>query len=209
MVPLLLSLGLLFAPALAARVNRVSPEAAASAERVRVGDLDRSAEARASRNALREPAGAATVQQGVALPAVAVAPPPTTAAPPARVSPTTTHTHPPTTVRAKPTTTTTKAKPTTTTTRPKPTTTTTRRFTNGQGGRASWYAAAPPGTCAHRSLPKGTVVRVTNTANGHGVLCTVAERGPYVDGRIVDLSKADFDQIAGSHVGVIDVMIEW
>ena len=119
---------------------------------------------------------------------------------------TTTQTHPPTTKAA--------AKPATTTTRPpaKPTTTTTtaaRQFTNGQGGRASFYNAAAPGGCAHRTLPKGTMVKITNAANGSSVTCTVTDRGPYVDGRIIDLSKPDFERISGSHVGVIDVLVEW
>ncbi|HET7486775.1 MAG TPA: septal ring lytic transglycosylase RlpA family protein [Acidimicrobiales bacterium] len=52
-------------------------------------------------------------------------------------------------------------------------------------------------------------MRITNPANGHSIMCTVNERGPYVDGRIVDMAKSDFDQMAGSHVGVIDVIIEW
>ena len=116
---------------------------------------------------------------------------------------TTVHTHPPTTKAA--------AKPATTTTKPspKPTTTGARQFTNGQGGRASFYNAAVVGSCAHRTLPKGTMVKITNAANGSSVTCTVADRGPYVDGRIIDLSKPDFERISGSHVGVIDVLVEW
>ncbi|HEX2699605.1 MAG TPA: septal ring lytic transglycosylase RlpA family protein [Acidimicrobiales bacterium] len=58
-------------------------------------------------------------------------------------------------------------------------------------------------------MPKGTSVKVTNTANGRSVLCTVNERGPYVDGRVIDLSRPDFDAIGGPATGVIDVMVEW
>jgi rare lipoprotein A len=43
-------------------------------------------------------------------------------------------------------------------------------------------------TAAHRSLPLNTVVRVTNLENGRSVLVRINDRGPYVDGRIIDLS---------------------
>lgn len=116
--------------------------------------------------------------------------------------------------KPKPSTTTTaKPRPTTTTTaKPRPTTTTTPAApaapANQQTGKASWYQA-PAGTCAHRTLPKGTVVRVTNLANGRTVSCTVADRGPYVAGRIIDLDREDFDRIASTSTGVIDVRIAW
>lgn len=217
MVPLLLCAGLLFAPALAARVNRGSPASAPShgAVRLRATALERPASARAGRSAPRRGAGAASATAIVDSPVPgAVAPPlpPVTSAPAvaATVPPTspTTHPRPPTTTTTRP-----RPKPVTTVKpAPKPVTTTTtapRVFANGQGGRASWYVAAAGGGCAHRTLPKGTVVRVTNTATGRSILCTVNERGPYVDGRIIDLSRPDFDTVAGSHAGVIDVMIEW
>lgn len=218
MVPLLLCSGLLFAPVLAARVNRVSRDASAEVTRLGAVDLARSTSARAGRGTARHRAGlpaAPAAKSGVVLVVAAAVPasPPTVPTPPAppttvrvQAQTPTTHTHPPTTPRPRP-------KPsTTTTTRPKPSTTTTTaaaKFANGQGGRASWYAAASSGGCAHRTLPKGTLVKVTNTANGRSTMCTVNERGPYVDGRIIDLSKPDFDKVAGSQVGVIDVMIEW
>lgn len=217
MVPLLLCSGLLFAPVLAARVNRGAPSPAspAGALRLTAADLARSSTDRAGRGASRAPAAKApALATGVVLtesaatavtPVTAVpAPAQPTKAVPAPAQPTTTHTHPPTTVKPKPT--------TTTTTKPKPTTTTTaapKQYANGQGGRASWYQAASSGGCAHRTLPKGTQVKVTNTANGRSITCTVNERGPYVDGRIIDMAKPDFDKVAGSHMGVIDVMIEW
>jgi rare lipoprotein A len=134
-------------------------------------------------------------------------PPPTTAHthPPTTAATTTTaHTHPPTTAKPAPTTTTTKPPPPTTTTTAAP------AFVAGQAlGKASFFMAAAPGTCAHRTLPKGTLVRVVHTANGQSVVCTVTDRGPYVDGRIIDLAEADFARLAGSHQGVIDVRIEW
>ena len=45
-------------------------------------------------------------------------------------------------------------------------------------------------TCAHKTLPFGTVLRVTNLANGRSVNVRVNDRGPFVAGREIDLSKA-------------------
>jgi rare lipoprotein A len=45
-------------------------------------------------------------------------------------------------------------------------------------------------TAAHRSLPFGTKVRVTNNKNGHSVVVTVTDRGPFVRGRVIDLTPA-------------------
>src|SRR5262249_40965958 len=45
-------------------------------------------------------------------------------------------------------------------------------------------------TAAHKSLPFGSKVKVTNKKNGHTVTVTIADRGPYVKGRCIDLSKA-------------------
>ena len=77
-----------------------------------------------------------------------------------------------------------------------------------QEGGASWYRHKP-GTCAHRTLPKGTVVQVTNLANGESANCTVADRGPFVAGRIIDLDHSVFAAIADPGQGVIRVRIEW
>ena len=136
----------------------------------------------------------------------------TTAHTHAAVTTTTAHTHPAavTTTSAPSAPGTTHSHPATTAPPAAPTSTTApRTFTGGQRGAASWFSAAASGECAHRTLPKGTVVRVTNTANGRAILCTVTDRGPYIDGRVIDLSRPDFERIAGAHVGVIDVMIEW
>ena len=73
-----------------------------------------------------------------------------------------------------------------------------------QIGRASWYGREHHGkrtasgtrfdmnalTAAHRSLPLGTVLRVENLENGRSVVVRVNDRGPYVKGRIIDLSMA-------------------
>lgn len=75
-------------------------------------------------------------------------------------------------------------------------------------GQASYYGA-PADECAHRSLPFGTIVKVTNLANGKVATCRVGDRGPFVEGRIIDLSEQTFAQLAPLSEGVIDVRIEW
>src|SRR5262249_53830912 len=45
-------------------------------------------------------------------------------------------------------------------------------------------------TAAHKSLPFGSKVKVTNKTNGHAVTVTITDRGPYVKGRCIDVSKA-------------------
>jgi rare lipoprotein A (peptidoglycan hydrolase) len=124
-----------------------------------------------------------------------------------------------TTARPKPaTTTTTTARPTTTTAAPATTTTAKPTTTSTMGppppccrqeGGASYYDYADPRMCAHKSLPKGTALTVTNLANGKKTTCVVGDRGPYVEGRIIDLSKTAFSGIANLSDGVIRVSIEW
>ncbi len=80
--------------------------------------------------------------------------------------------------------------------------------TNAQEGPASWYDGKAGG-CAHRTLPFGTSVRVTNLANGRSTSCVVNDRGPYTGGRIIDLDRGVFSQIASTSTGVINVRIEW
>lgn len=75
-------------------------------------------------------------------------------------------------------------------------------------GVASWYDM-PGMTAAHRWLPKGTRVRVTNLATGGQVVVIINDRGPYVEGRIIDLSDEAFEQLAPLSVGTIRVRIEW
>jgi rare lipoprotein A len=50
---------------------------------------------------------------------------------------------------------------------------------------------------------------VTNLANGLSVTCRVADRGPYVSGRIIDLDKQTFDDLAPPPQGIINVRITW
>lgn len=75
-------------------------------------------------------------------------------------------------------------------------------------GLASWFRASGL-TAAHRSLPFGTVVRVTNLANGRSVNVVVRDRGPFVDGRVIDLSNTAFAEIAPLGSGTARVRIEW
>lgn len=58
---------------------------------------------------------------------------------------------------------------------------------------------------AHRSLPFGTRLRVTNQSNGKSVVVTVLDRGPFVAGRVLDLSYGAFSKIASPSSGVADV----
>jgi rare lipoprotein A len=72
-----------------------------------------------------------------------------------------------------------------------------------QTGQASWYGPGFAGnptasgerfrpckrTAAHKTLPFGTVVKVTRTDSGERVRVVINDRGPYVDGRIIDLSR--------------------
>jgi rare lipoprotein A len=130
----------------------------------------------------------------------------------------TTTTEAPTTTTVAPTTTSTtrppapkpvaapKPAPTTTTTPPPPPPP--EAPTNAQEGPASWYDGKANG-CAHRTLPFGTSVRVTNLANGKTTSCVVNDRGPYTGGRIIDLDREVFAQLASTSAGVINVRIEW
>ncbi|MDA2815210.1 septal ring lytic transglycosylase RlpA family protein [Nocardiopsis sp. RSe5-2] len=90
----------------------------------------------------------------------------------------------------------------------------------GEGGacQASMYSDPQPTasggtfdpsamTAAHKSLPFGTQVEVTNPSNGKSVVVTINDRGPYVAGRCLDLSTASFETIASASQGVVDV--EW
>ncbi|MHB8189267.1 MAG: septal ring lytic transglycosylase RlpA family protein [Ferrimicrobium sp.] len=77
-----------------------------------------------------------------------------------------------------------------------------------QSGTVSWYGS-PAGTCASPGLPFGTVVTVTNVASGATVRCVVNDRGPYVWGRILDLSPASFSNIAPLGQGLVYAVISW
>jgi len=63
-------------------------------------------------------------------------------------------------------------------------------------------------TCAHRTLPFGTILRVTNLRNDSVVLVKVNDRGPYGRGRVVDLSNAAARQLDILRHGIANVKVE-
>ncbi|MBM0276177.1 septal ring lytic transglycosylase RlpA family protein [Micromonospora sp. STR1s_6] len=63
-------------------------------------------------------------------------------------------------------------------------------------------------TAAHKTLPFNTRVRVTNPANGKSVTVRINDRGPFIDGRCLDLSRAAFASIASVDVGALTVRYE-
>jgi rare lipoprotein A len=91
-----------------------------------------------------------------------------------------------------------------------------------QTGKASFYADKFEGrptasgekykhsklTAAHKSLPFGTKVKVTNIANNQTVEVIINDRGPYVDGRIIDLSKSAAEKLGFINLGLADVQVE-
>jgi rare lipoprotein A len=83
-------------------------------------------------------------------------------------------------------------------------------------GKASYYSGkgrtASGGhvgalTAAHRSLPFGTKVRVTNLSNGRSAVVTINDRGPFVRGRIIDVSKGAANVLGMRHAGVARVRV--
>lgn len=63
-------------------------------------------------------------------------------------------------------------------------------------------------TAASRTLPLGTEVTVTNEANGKSVDVRINDRGPYVDGRIIDLTQKAASEIEMTEQGVVPVTVE-
>lgn len=87
------------------------------------------------------------------------------------------------------------------------------------GGMASYYWQGqrtasgarfnPDGlTAAHRTLPFGTRVRVTNKSNGQSVVVTINDRGPFVGGRVIDLSRGAARAINMTGAGVARVALQ-
>lgn len=62
-------------------------------------------------------------------------------------------------------------------------------------------------TAAHRSLPFGTKVRVTNLKNGRSVIVRINDRGPYIRGRVIDVSRAAARQLGFTKQGLTHVSI--
>lgn len=63
-------------------------------------------------------------------------------------------------------------------------------------------------TAAHRTMPFGTRVRVTNTQNGKSVVVRINDRGPFAKGRVIDLSSSAFKSIAYLGAGVVPVRVQ-
>jgi rare lipoprotein A len=63
-------------------------------------------------------------------------------------------------------------------------------------------------TAAHRSLPFGTRVRVTNANNGRSVIVRINDRGPFIRGRIIDLSVAAASRLGMIGSGIAPVSLE-
>lgn len=89
-------------------------------------------------------------------------------------------------------------------------------------GNASWYGVPFNGrrasngeiydmhklTAAHRTLPFETMVRVTNLSNGKSTVVRITDRGPFVEGRIIDLSLAAAREIDSVGAGIVPVRVE-
>jgi len=63
-------------------------------------------------------------------------------------------------------------------------------------------------TAAHRTLPFGTVVRVTNLDNGRIVSVTINDRGPHDSNRIIDLSRGAAEALGFASIGLARVKVE-
>lgn len=89
-------------------------------------------------------------------------------------------------------------------------------------GRASWYGPGFDGrrtangeiydssqlTAAHKTLPFGTFVRVTNPSSGASVVVRINDRGPFKPGRVIDVSRAAAEQIGMIRAGTMVVRLE-
>jgi rare lipoprotein A len=75
------------------------------------------------------------------------------------------------------------------------------------GGRTASGERASPGalTAAHRTLPFGTMVRVTNRSSGRSIVVRINDRGPFVSGRIIDLTPAAARALGFSGLANVDV----
>ncbi len=92
-----------------------------------------------------------------------------------------------------------------------------------QNGKASWYSVKTnygtrtasgkrlnntEATAAHKTLPLGTHVRVINMANGKAEVVTITDRGPYIGGRIIDVTVGVAERLGFAARGVVPVKVE-
>lgn len=96
------------------------------------------------------------------------------------------------------------------------------QMNNATAGKASWYGGMFHGrktamgttydmyamTAAHRTLPLGTWVKVTNVENGKDVIVQVTDRGPYVADRVMDLSKAAATELGYFNAGTTQIKMD-
>lgn len=89
-------------------------------------------------------------------------------------------------------------------------------------GRASWYGPGFHGhrtasgerfnqnaaTCAHRRLPFGTMVRITNLRTGKSATCRINDRGPFAGGRVIDVSKSIASRLGMIRAGTARVRVQ-
>lgn len=92
-----------------------------------------------------------------------------------------------------------------------------------QHGKASWYGIRCNGgtrtasgerltngaaTAAHKTLPMGTQVRVTNLANGKSEVVRINDRGPYTKGRVIDVTEGVAQRLGFLARGTVSVKVE-
>lgn len=92
-----------------------------------------------------------------------------------------------------------------------------------QSGKASWYSTKTnygtrtasgkrlnnkAATAAHKTLPLGSTVRVTNMANGKAEVVTITDRGPYIRDRIIDVTVGVAERLGFASRGVVPVKVE-
>ena len=99
----------------------------------------------------------------------------------------------------------------------------TLRVIKTEHGKASWYAIKCNGgthtasgiplqnhamTAAHKTLPMGTKVRVTNKHNGKSVILKITDRGPYIKGRVIDVTKGAAKKLDFINRGIVHCKVE-
>ncbi|KAB2641024.1 MAG: septal ring lytic transglycosylase RlpA family protein [Verrucomicrobia bacterium] len=97
------------------------------------------------------------------------------------------------------------------------------RVQSVQKGKASWYSTQTnsgkqtasgrklnnsSATAAHKTLPLGSTVRVTNLSNGKAEVVTITDRGPFIAGRIIDVSIGVAERLGFAARGVVPVKLE-
>ncbi len=97
------------------------------------------------------------------------------------------------------------------------------RVTKTEHGKASWYEIKCNGgtktasgiplqnhamTAAHKTLPMGTKVRVTNKSNGKSLILKITDRGPYIKGRVIDVTIGAAKKLDFIKSGVVHCKVE-